>query len=269
MELSFAHKLEIAFIVVVLGIAGFFFFRNSRTLPDVTITSWTQQHPVAQDNTKPISPTNPIDPKRSSTITVFAFYDGRLEIAEYPAESGLRALINFKPDLRREQFNLYKSPMDRVQGISDVYKRTLTLAAYSAAERNPMGLLASARLDDKQRKTERDVRQTMLDQVTLVDEGTKTGSFNSELLDKVLNALAAYKAVDADPTKDSKKAKLAYTVVQLAFEYMSKVQDAKVQAADAYIKQIDLLLTEDQKAKLGEFGKQVAGRPGRRPVKAG
>jgi hypothetical protein len=270
MELSFAHKLEIGFVVVMLSLAGFVFFRNSRTAPDLTIASWTMEKPVATDDTKPISPTNPKDPKRSYTRTAFMFYDGTLEIAEYPPDSGYRAIVTFKPDLRRDHYNLYKTgPVDRVQNISDDYKRTLTLAAYSAAERNPMGLLSSARLDTEQRKAERELRQTMLDQVTLVDEGTKTGAFQGDLVDKLLTALNAYRAVDADPTKDPKKAKLAYAVVELGLEYITKAQEAKFAAADTYIKQIDKLLSEDQKAKLGEFGKQVAGRPGRRPVKAG
>lgn len=270
MDLSFGQKLEVGFIVVVLAISGFFFFRNTRGEVDMTVNSWTEQRRVPKDSTRPISAVNPVDPSKSPVVTFFACHDGRLEIAEYPADSGLRPTMRFKPDQRRESYDQYRSPAERVSTITDPYKKTITLAAYSAADGRSLGLLSSARMDLEQKKAERELRQVMMDTVTLVDEGAKAGTFAPELYDKVLEALEKYRSVEGDPTKDRNKAQLAHKVIALAFEYLEKAADSRAESIEAYIAGMDKVLTDEQKTKLGEFGKDFADRrTGRRPARAG
>ena len=261
MELTLVHKIEIAFVLAVLTVAGFLFLRGTRQVDDLTINAWAEQRKVGMvDPNKPVSASNPVDPKRSPTIYVFAFFDGMLKIAEYPPESGLRDVITFEPDIRRDQYQIYKNPWAKVDKIDDAYKHTLARAAYSAAEGRPLHLLVGADLTAEQLKTENQERQAMLDQIAIINEGTKTGTFAPESYEKVLTALINYHSLEADPTKDPAKAKLARAVVEIALDYIEKAQVSKGEFIDKYIASIDTILQDDQKTKLGEYGKQVADR---------
>ncbi len=270
MELSFGQKLEIGFIAALLLLSAFFFFRNSRTEPDMTINSWTEQRRVPIDPSAPLSATNSLDPNKSPLVTCFATHDGKLEISEYPSETGIRALVRFLPENRRENFILYHSPEEQIVAIKDPYKKTLTRAAYSAADRRLLGLLNAANLNTDQLQTERELRAAMTDQVTLLNESAKTGTFAPELFDKIIEALDQYRLVEGDPTKDRTKALLAHKVVEIALKYLEKSMDARAEAVHTYIAGMDKILTSEQKTKLGESGKNFAERrTNRRPVPNG
>ncbi len=269
--MEFGQKLQVGFVVLMLALSGFFFLRNSSAPPDMTITSFTEPpRGVPIDPARPLSAKNPVDPTKSYTVTVFANFDGRLEIVEHASETSLPPDIRFKPDFRRLQYQTYQDPMKQVDAITDPYKQTISRAAYSVAlYHRALGLLGNADLDSAQLKSEKDLRQTMTDEVALIDESAKTGSFESDLYQKVFAALAEYRALEGDPTKDPAKAEAARKVMSLSLQYLNKVQKAKKESIDNYIVGIDNLLTSDQKAKLSELGQQYANRrPGRRPAKS-
>lgn len=268
-ELDAVKKIEIGFVVVVLGIAGFLFFRSSQTTVDKTINTWVETRRIGIDPNRPISAVNKADEAKSPVITVFAFYDGKLEIVEYPKAPEMKPSVRFRPDNRREKYQLYSTPWDKVEGISDPYKQTLAYAAYAAAERRPLGLLRAAELNRDQAKVERDARQAMMDELTIIDENVRGGLFDVDAMDKVLAALEAYRNIDGDPTKDNAKAAAARKVVEIAMEYLEKIQSARSTAVEKYIAAVDTVLDKDQQAKLAEAGRQIADKRGnlRRPAR--
>jgi hypothetical protein len=269
-ELSGGQKLQVGFIAVILVVAGFLFFRNSRTLPDQTIlVTGPRRYQVGVDPRLPVSARNPADPAKTTMVTTFAVHDGKLEITEYTPESGMKASWVFIPDRHRSEYDFYTDPWQKVNSIRDPYKHTLTYAAYSAANNRPQRLLARAEMDREQLKAEKSVRQVMLDDVTIMETGAKTGADKSDLYQKVLSALDAYRAKPGDPSKDSAKSAAAHKVVELAMDYLAKMESDKIAAVQKYVDGVDAILKPEQKSKLGEISKQLANRNGGRRARSG
>jgi hypothetical protein len=268
-ELTGGQKLQVGFIAVVLAVTGFLFIRNSRAPVDMTINSWTEQKRVGLDPKLPIGAKNPADPSKTTVVTVFSCHDGKLQITEFPADSGLRAQFAFVPDRHRKTYHFYEDPLAKVHAISDPYKHTLTFAAYSAANSRPLRLLAKAEMDQEQLKAEKVVRQVMLDNVTVMEQGAKTGMYKPDLYEKTLKALADYRAKPGDPTKNKDKAQAAHQVMDLALAYLAKLEADKTAAVQKYVDGVDAILKPEQKLKLGEMSKQIANRAERRGRAAG
>jgi hypothetical protein len=222
---------------------------------------------VGVDPKLPVSAKNPADANKTTMVTTFAVHDGKLEITEYTPESGLKASWVFIPDRHRTEYTFYKDPWQKVNSISDPYKHTLTYAAYSTANSQPRRLLARAEMDQEQLKAEKSVRQVMLDDVTIMETGAKTGAYKPDLYQKVIAALEAYRAKPGDASKDPAKAAAAQKVVDLAMAYLAKMEDDKLAAVEKYVDGVDAILKPEQKSKLGELSKQLANRTGVRRVR--
>ncbi|MCL2646738.1 MAG: hypothetical protein FWD61_07000 [Phycisphaerales bacterium] len=267
LDLTFGQKLQLAFVLLMFSIAGYLIFSNNRQTLDMTVTSWTQQHLVGIDPSKPPSTSNPVDTAKSSVLTIFACHDGHLEITEFPDDADTKPIILFRPDLRRTSYDIYRTTTERLNAIKDPYKRTLTTAAYWFADgRVGLGasVIARSGLDREQAKTEKELQRDLLDQVDRIRQGAKTGSYLPELYDNVLRALAEYRAREGDPTKDPAKAALAHKVLDFAAKFLNQQQKDEGKLVDKYISGMDTLLTAEQKAKLAETAKLVtAPRPPR------
>jgi uncharacterized Ntn-hydrolase superfamily protein len=123
-------------------------------------------------------------------------------------------------------------------------------------------------MDREQLKAEKSVRQVMLDDVTIMETGAKTGAYKSDLYQKVLSALDAYRAKPGDPSKDSAKSAAAHKVVELAMDYLAKMESDKIAAVQKYVDGVDAILKPEQKSKLGEISKQLANRNGGRRARS-
>jgi predicted nucleic-acid-binding protein len=82
------------------------------------------------------------------------------------------------------------------------------------------------------------------------------GTFHPELMDKVMKAVAAYRAKGGDPQKDAAKAKLVRDVLTEASIFLKKEQDEKQKAIELYMKEISGILTADQKKLVAEAGQK-------------
>jgi hypothetical protein len=269
-ELSNTQKMQIAAIVLVLCGAGYLVYRSTRPAPDTNVASWVERRPQGKNPARPLSAANPADPSKMAIATIFACFDGRLEILEYPA-SDVHALFTFTPDTRRKTFTVYQDLLMTIEDMSDAYKRALSYAAYRAVKQEPpLGFLNYAGLTPEQRKVEKDARDTMLNSTTLVDNGEQTGIFQPDAYKRVMAALAAYKAAPGDPAKDPAKAALAHKVVELAVQYIGLMETEKGAAINKYVAAVDGMLTADQRDKLQKAAEKVTirNRPPRKPKAA-
>jgi hypothetical protein len=250
-ELTNTQKMQVAAIVLVLAGAGYMIYKATRPTPDTNVASWVVRNVQAKNPAQPISAANPADPAKTTITTVFACFDGRLEIIEYPPESNLHALFTFTPDTRRKTFTVFQDLLMTIEDMSDSYKRGLSYAAYRVVKQEPsVGLLNYAGLTPDQRKVEKEARETMINSAALVDNGAQTGIFQPDAYKRVMAALATYKAAPGDPAKDTKKAALARKVVDLAVQYIGLMEQEKGAAINKYVAAIDGLLTPDQREKV-------------------
>ncbi|MCL2640265.1 MAG: hypothetical protein FWD53_05420 [Phycisphaerales bacterium] len=267
LDLTLGQKLQVIFVICMFSLAGFLAFRGTRPVPNTSVTSWTQQRLVGIDPRKPVGPGNPADPVRSAVLTVFACHDGQLEIAEFPNDPDTRPIITFRPDLRRDSYDTYRTSVERIKSIKDPYKRTLATAAYWFADGRigfGNGLIVRSGLTSEQARAEKELQQELLDKIDRIRQSAKTGNYLPERYDAVLRALAEYRLRDGDPTKDSVKTALAHKVLALAAELLNQQQKDEAKLIDKYIAGVDTLLTADQKAKLVEAPKLASARPKRK-----
>ena len=252
LDLTLGQKLQLAFVLLMFTIAGFLILKNNRKTPEKTVTSWTQQRLVGIYPDKPVSAANPIDPAKCSTLTIFACHDGQLEIAEFPDDSDIRPTIVFRPDLRRNSYDTYRTSAEKLNAIKDPYKHALATVAYGLANGRNTGLLARSGLDREQIKAERELQQELLDQIDRIRQGARIGSYLPELYDNILRALTEYRNRSGDPAKDPAKAALAHNVLDLAAKFINQQQQDESKLVEKYINAVDALLTAEQKTKLVE-----------------
>ncbi len=266
LDLNFGQKLQVGFIVLMFSLTGYFIFRAMRSQPETTVTSWVQPVYVGIDPSKPVGRDNPADPARTIKLTIFACHDGRLEIREFPQDSGAKASFTFLPDRQRKSYDFYKDPVNQISGISDPYKRTLALAAFTVAWHHPsLGILNKTGLTAEQLKAEKQLRDAMLLAVDGIEQGAQTGMYQPELHDNVLRALADYQAKDGDPSKDSAKAALAHKVMDASMAYIEKIHKEEAVFVQKYIDGMDTILNSDQKTKLAAAGKNLNPNAGAKP----
>jgi len=253
LNLTLFQKIEIAFILVVLGIAGVFLTLAFKPEHDMHVNVFnlpTRHHPLMSN--LPVSATNPIDPKKDETVTVFGSQDGTLEITQFPNDPTQHPRFLWKPDVRHldVKYMYYRDPFAAVDAIKDPFRHALAYATYNTVFKKSLGLLNSAAMGDDQKPKEAAAREAMLNQIKNTDNMANDGTFETKLLAEVMKALATYNAKPGDPSKDSAKANAAIKVLEAVSEYQGKVQSTKDGFIDKYMDTMDKMLSSDQKQKL-------------------
>jgi hypothetical protein len=259
-DLSTSQKLQIGFVVLVLGTAGYQLYNGMRAAPDSNVASWVEPRRVATDPSKPISAKNPADPAKQGTATIFNCFDGRLEIAEYPPDSNLGIQIRFEPDKRRTTFQHYKDPLATISSTRDGYKRALLMAAYSASLNRPLGVLTAAALTKDQLTAEKAARDLMLNEIVMFDQQARAGSLAPTLHKQLVEALDAFRKTPGDALKDKTKGASARKVIAAALAYMAAVQDKRMGAINKYVAAVDKVMQNDQKPKITAAAQNLAKR---------
>jgi hypothetical protein len=256
-ELTTLQKLEVAFICVILGVAGVFIFRSVQPSFDTNINTFklTRQHPI-NDNAShslPVSATNPRDPKKEETVTVIAVADGQLEISQFLNDPARHLAFLWKPERRHpgQVYKFYQDPLAPVDRIKDPFKHALAFATYKMVYEVPngLGLLRNAGMTGEQPTQEADARDLMKKEILIINAGVDGGTYRSDLLDKVSQAMAAYDAKPGDPRMDKSKADLARRLLDAVGTYLGAVHADKDKSIDKYIAVMDKLLTAEQKQK--------------------
>ena len=256
MELTTGQKVQIGFVVAVLGISGIMLYHNTRPVPNNAITVWSQPHPIKVDPSKPLSRDNPYDPNKEQVYTIFASQDGKLRITEFPHEPAKKPLIEWAEiDKRRKSYIYYTDPMAPVKAVTDPYKHAIALAAYNAANGRSLGLLNSAALTKDQLDEEKKARDIMMNALAVTKMQVADGAFHPELFNLVLDALKAYRNVSGDPLKDQKKADAARKVLELAAAYLKRVELEKQKDIEKYISKMSAILSAEQRVKVAEAGR--------------
>ncbi|HVX83764.1 MAG TPA: hypothetical protein VH253_03020 [Phycisphaerae bacterium] len=266
--LSTAQKIQVGIVVAVLSLSAYELYTGLHPAPDGTVASWVESRRVATDPSKPISASNPVDPQKSGVATLFNCYDGRLEIIEYPPASGLGMQLRFEPDKRRKSYQLYKDPTAWIASIKDSYHRALTMAAYSAAAKRPLGVLNSASLSKEQLAGEKKARESMLDEIARFDEEARAGVIEKPLHAALVSALADFRKLPGDTMKSSTKAAAARKVIAAALAYMDAVEKRRDTAVNGYVAAVDKLLQDGQKPKVATAGEALINRWKNGPVTA-
>ncbi len=246
------QKLQIAFIMIVLTAAGYFYYHNTRQEFDMSINSWSTLIPKGK-NTGAINAANPQDPEKLELLTSFGFSDGTLEIIQFPnAKPPKDPVIRLGPPHRgmAPQHQYVQDPLAPVASIHNSFRHALALATYHAVYQSSIGLLGSTDMTPDQRTKEADARTKMNASVKVVDQAAAAGSFHTDLVAKILAALKAYSAVNGDPLTDRTKADLARKVVQAGADYLNKEYAEKDKAIDTYMDLIAGMLSSDQQDKL-------------------
>jgi hypothetical protein len=259
-QLTTAQKLQVGFVVVVLSIAGYELWHGMRAPPDSNVASWVEPRPVASDPKKPISAANPADPKKSGVATLFNCYDGKLEIVEYPPETGLGMILRFEPDKRRGSFQVYKDPLAAVSGIKDNYKRALMMAAYSASLNKPLGILNAAAFTKEQLAAEKAARDLMNNEIVMFDGQARAGAVAPSLHQALVSSLVEFRKTPGDPLKDKVKGAAARKVISAALTYMAAVQEKRMGAVNKYVASVDKIMQKEQKPKIVAAAQNLANR---------
>jgi hypothetical protein len=267
-ELTTMQKVQVAIVALVLIGAGYLIFKGTRPVPDTNVASWVERKVQARNPAQPVSAANPLDPAKTAITTIFACFDGRLEITEYPSASNVHALFTFTPDARRKTFTVFQDLLMSIEDMSDSYKRGLSYAAYRVVVQEPsVGLLNYAGLTPDQRKVEKAARETMINSAALVDNGAQTGIFQPDAYKRVMAAMSVYKAAPGDPSKDNAdgraKAALAHKVVDLAVKYIGLIEQEKGVAIGKYVAAVDGMLTPDQRVKVQKAADKLTIRSAR------
>jgi hypothetical protein len=273
LELTTGEKVQIGVVVAILALAGFMFFRNTRVVPDNAVNAWVEIRKYQVDPSKPMSRDNPADPKKEATITVFACYDGKLEIREFTKDPTRKPSIAWREiDKRRKTYIYYKDPLLPVKAVTDPYKHAMALASYNVANGRKLGLMNNAGLTKEQLEQEAAARKAMLDSLAVTKMQVDDGSFRMDLLKPVMAALQAYRNMSGDPMKDAKKADAARKVLELASQYLDVVDRDRQEDVEKYIATMTKILSKEQKdiiAKAGQdyekVGMRLAAGPSARP----
>jgi hypothetical protein len=255
-ELERGQKIQLAAIVLMLLLAGGYVAYNWRAINgralDDTLNAWGEKHTYGQDQTKPISETNPLDTAKTTLVNNFVFHDGALTITEYPADPARAAVPVFKPDAKVKDYLLYK-PSNSLAAIGDPSKRALTWAATIL----PRGfgaqrLARHADLTDDQKKTELAARQLCSDSLNSVDVQVGNGTLEPRMYQAMLDALAQYKSNTEDASKSSTKKALGYAVIKASFAYLNAIEADRQKAIDRYVAAVEGIVNDDQRKKLAD-----------------
>jgi len=271
-ELDSTKKLEIGIVVVVLCVIGYFVHQNwgywSGNQKNTTMTVWMVNRPVGVDPKLQISKKNPVDPNTKVVATVFASYDGQLDIIDTTVGGNTKTTVRFKPDSKRDKFNVWQNQWDKLETIKDPARRLVAFAGYTIAEKKRSPLTRAVDFTQEQRQTEFDARTQLKERILLLEDGAADGTYEPKVFAKLLKALEAYRALPGDPAKDSTKGAAAAKVMELGLDYVQKVQAGKTSEIEKYVDTVYKLLDADQKQKMAEALKTLAAQ-GRLFPKAG
>lgn len=244
LDLTRGQKIQIGIVAGVLVLAAYLLYSGTKPEPDLTVASWvvTEKVPTNQ-STKPVT----------LIVNVFALYDGRLKITEYPASMNKNATITFETDFHRTNYTVYRDPVLDIEAIKDPYKRILTFAAYNSIEKiTTTSFLQRVGLTADQRKVEKTARDNLNNEIAFIDNGAETGVIQPELYKQVMAALAAFNKQGGDSTKDAAKAQAGHKVVTLAVQYLNAISDRKFKAIQEYVTAVDGVLNSGQKQTLAK-----------------
>jgi hypothetical protein len=263
-ELTTGQKIQVALILVALGVAGFFVFKSTRPGFDSAINSWRDIKHFAA-NHRPVTKAAPEDPKLEETQHVFTCTDGKIIIIEYKNDPDKHPKIEFQPDKRlgNHTFVYYQDPLAPVAKIKDPFRHALAYATYYLVYTNPqgMGLLASASMTPDQAAKEKNARETMLSEIAFIKTGIDSGTYQSPLMDAVMKALKVYEDTKGEPMKDPAKAALAKKVLEAIATFESTMYKDEYKQIDKYIDVMTELLNKTQKDEfVKEFERRTAPR---------
>ena len=258
-DLTRGQKIQIGVVLAVFVLAGWMFYSGNKPAPDLTVASWVVRAPVMTNaSTKPIM----------VTVNVFALYDGRLKITEYPESVKPHADILFETDFHRTNFTVYRDPVLDIEAIKDPYRRILTFAAYNSIEKiTNTSFLGRVGLTGDQRTAEKKARDNLNNEIAFIDNGVETGVIAPDLYKQVMAALADFKKVGGDSTKDVSKAQAAHKVVDLAVKYLNEINGQKLKKIQEYVAAVDGVLNSKQKDTLAKAKVNMRARK-RAPVVA-
>ena len=88
-ELTSGQKLQIAVILITLGLASYFIFNNKQPVFDTAINSWfdLRKFPIAANRPYRTKIKTPYDPKKEESVTIFGCADGKIEFIEWAQRS--------------------------------------------------------------------------------------------------------------------------------------------------------------------------------------
>jgi hypothetical protein len=257
-QLTTKQKLETAAICVILGIAGYFFFRSFFQVPfDTAINAQTlkRTHPVNDpEGNLPVTATNKADPKKDETVTMIFVQDGTLEIVKHDNDPSRHLAVAWTKAERRLPglvYQYYRDPMAPVARIKDSFRHALAFATYKKVYEVPqgLGLLQYAEMTEEQRPLESEARVRMDREIRLIDAGVEAGTFHPDLREKVSKALDVYNAKPGSPTDNKVKADLARKLLVVANDYVNAILAEKNKPIDTYLTAMEKILTAEQKQK--------------------
>lgn len=262
MELDNTRKLQLAFILVMFGAAAYFVYSKWDDIignpKDQTITVFQEFKRTPFDPKKPISSSNPVDPKKSPIVTTFACSDGKLEISQFAPATELQPRLRFIPDVRRGEFVMYRHHDVPLDEIPDACKRALVHSARQVAlGRNPAIV---GELDRDQRAKEKDARQKLTQTLSDLQNNSGDGSIAPEVYKNFLESLEKYNANTAELAKDEGKRNQAREVIRTGLEYVAKTEEVRQAASAQYVSTIQNMLSSEQRDRLAEIGNRIIQR---------
>ncbi len=250
-ELTTGQKIQVAVILLVLGVAGYFVFKSTQPGFDTVINSWVEIHKFAANGAR-ITRQAPEDPTLQETHNYFASNDGKVDIVQYLNDPARHPKIVFQPETRitGKTYVYYQDPMAPVAKIKDPFRHALAYATYNQVYDRSLQLLGSTNMTPDQAAKEATARGTMNSEVAFIKTGIDTGTYQSKLMDAVMKALQNYLAKAGDPMKDQAKAGLARKVLEAAAAFESKRLQDTDKYIDDYMDVMEKLLDQTQKDAL-------------------
>ena len=266
-ELDLVKKLEIGFCVVVLGLATFFILNGTRKPEDNTVTAWMETYVVTKNGLGRETPTDPEDPVRTYTKTIFKIPDGQLEFKEYPKritvnpDDKTRAEIVFRHVARddKDKYDCFPPLMRLVMEYKDPSKRAVAMACVASIfyEQNH-GLVSRLGLSNTDLRDAAAKFDELKKAVKLVDDDVSSGIVESNQYEKVMAAYTkfrSYKSFDAKAMPELLVE--AKNVMTIGMPYAKLVQDKKQALVDEYADFIVSKLNDSQKATAVKVGDEI------------
>jgi hypothetical protein len=243
---------------------------NSQTeTRDDAVTAWVETHTIPKDDKMRLSETNPEDPRRSFTITVFSLgrHDGQLEFKEYPKRKTVdpddttRAEINFNHGAKEEKdsYQVFPPMMRIVIGNKDPVHRAIALSTVCTLyhNQNPK-LFSRLGLSMADMIAAGTKYKELKEGLALVDSDVASGIVEPNEYAKVMAALDAFRALGTYDFKINPKATVEVKkVVDIALPYAKLVQDRKLALIDAWADEMTKVLNPPQKATAVKIGEEV------------
>lgn len=263
MEFDNTRKLQLAFILLMFGAAAFFIYSRWDDIigkpKDTTITVYQEFRRTPLDPKKPLSSSNPVDPKKSPMVTTFACADGKLEVSQFPPATGLTPRLRFIADVRRKASVMYHNDDVPLDEIPDACKRAIVHSARQVA--SGRGALIAGELDRDQRVKEREARTKLTQTLATIQDNAGDGSLAPDAYKNFLAALENFSANTADLAKDDGKRALAREVIRLGLEYVAKTDAVRQAAIDQYVATLSNMITGEQRDRVAELGNRIINRP--------